>query len=111
MGFISDTARKIVFWNYSRTSWQWDVLCVLILCFIFLTPKSWFVSHPPVETPAMPVQTATILASDLIGGQGDAEIERRAKEILTRPDGQIVGKPRPRTDDSGKVIAYEVDIR
>jgi hypothetical protein len=104
MGLISDTAKKIVFWNYSRTSWQWDVLCVLILCFIFLTPKSWFVSHAPI-------QTVTILAADLIGGQGDAEIERRAKEVLTRPDGQIVGKPRPRTDDSGKVIAYEVDIR
>ena len=42
MSFLSNTAKKIVFWNYPRTSWQWDVLCVLILVFIFLTPKSWF---------------------------------------------------------------------
>jgi hypothetical protein len=104
MGFISDTAKKIVFWNYSRTSWQWDMLCVLILAFIFLTPKSWFVSNPPV-------QTTRILVSDLVGGQGDAEIERRAKQELSRPSGQVVGKIRPRYDNSGKVIAYEVDIR
>jgi hypothetical protein len=104
MGFISDSAKKIVFWNYSRTSWQWDVLCVVILAFIFLTPKSWFVSNPPIKT-------ARILVSDLIGGQGDAEIEQRARQELDRPDGQVVGRIRPRTDDFGKVIAYEVDIR
>ena len=104
MGFISDTAKKIVFWNYSRTSWQWDVLCVLILAFIFLTPKSWFVSTPPIRT-------ATVLASDLIGGQGDAEIEQRAKESLTRPNGHVVGPIRPQYDSSGKVIAYKVDIQ
>src|SRR3989441_11102101 len=101
MGFISDTARKIVFWNYSRTSWQWDVLCVLILAFIFLTPKSWFASNPPV-------QTATILSVDLINSQGDnTEITQRAKEKLNRANGQVVGKVRPRKDSSGKVIAYE----
>ena len=104
MGFISDTAKKIVFWNYSRTSWQWDVLCVLILAFIFLTPKSWFVSHSPI-------QTATILASDLVDGKrDDAELERRAKAQFDRENGTVVNI-KPRYDNSGKVIAYEVDIR
>ena len=105
MGFISDTARKIVFWNYSRTSWQWDVLCVLILVFIFLTPKSWFATNPPV-------QTAVVLSADLVNSQGDnTEIAQRAKQQLNRANGQVVGKVRPRLDSSGKVIAYEVDIR
>jgi hypothetical protein len=104
MGFISDTAKKIAFWNYSRTSWQWDVLCVLILAFIFLTPKSWFVSHPPI-------QTATILASDLVDGKrDDAELERRAKEQFNRVNGSVVNI-KPRTDSTGRVIAYEVDIQ
>ena len=104
MGFISDTAKKIAFWNYSRTSWQWDVLCVLILAFIFLTPKSWFASHPPIYT-------TRVLVVDLTDKQGDkAEIYRRAKEQIDRMNGQGVDI-RPRYDDSGKVIAYEVDIR
>jgi hypothetical protein len=34
--------KNIINWNYERASWQWDLLCVLIMCFIFLTPKSWF---------------------------------------------------------------------
>jgi len=104
MGFISDTARKIVFWNYSRTSWQWDVLCVLILAFIFLTPKSWFASNPPVLT-------TVVYADDLVGNQSDnAEIDRAARAQLNRPSGQVIDY-RPKRDRSGKIIAYEVDIR
>jgi len=33
---------KLFFWNYARNTWQWDGLCLVILIFIFLTPKSWF---------------------------------------------------------------------
>lgn len=104
MGFISDTAKKIAFWNYSRTSWQWDVLCVLILAFIFLTPKSWFVSN-------VPVVTTTVWASEIVGNQSDTTgIDRVAKAKLKRPSGQVIER-RPQKDESGKVIAYEVDIR
>ena len=104
MGFISDTAKKVVFWNYSRTSWQWDVLCVLILAFIFLTPKSWFISNPPVLT-------TTVWMANLVGNQSDNdEIDRVARTLLNRPTGQVTQR-RPKTDQFGKVIAYEVDIR
>jgi hypothetical protein len=108
MGFVSTTFRKIVFWNYPRTSWQWDVLCVLFLVFIFLTPKSWFASSPPTSPPT---QTTVIWATDLVGGQADTpEITRRARERVKRPEGQVL-RIDPRKDESGKVIAYEVDIR
>ena len=104
MGFISDTAKKIAFWNYSRTSWQWDVLCVLILAFIFLTPKSWFVSTPPI-------QTVRIMVSDVVDKRKDSpEVLSQAKQQINRTNGQVVAT-RERKDDSGKVIAYEVDIR
>jgi len=43
MGFITETAKKAVFWTYPRTlAGSGTVLCVLILVFIFLTPKGWF---------------------------------------------------------------------
>ncbi len=34
--------KNVINWSYERASWQWDVLCILIMCFIFLTPKTWF---------------------------------------------------------------------
>jgi len=47
----SDTSMKnVINWSYERASWQWDLLCVLIMCFIFLTPKEWFNSKEPGAT-------------------------------------------------------------
>ena len=44
------TIKNIIGWNYERASWQWDVLCVLIMCFIFLTPKVWFEKREKLAT-------------------------------------------------------------
>ena len=33
---------RIVFWTYPRGGWQYDIVCGLILVFIFLTPKTVF---------------------------------------------------------------------
>jgi hypothetical protein len=103
MGLMVNTAKKVIFWTYPRTSWQWDVLCVLILVFIFLTPKSWFANRAP--------QTTVVLGADVVGAQSDrSEIARRAKQASGRTDASVIAV-RERRDDSGKLIAYEVDIR
>jgi hypothetical protein len=34
--------KNIVLWSYERGSWQWSLLCLVILAFIFLTPGSLF---------------------------------------------------------------------
>jgi len=109
MSFIGDITKKIAFWTYPRTSWQWDVLCVLILVFIFLTPKSWFANTTFQRTHA--AQTTIVMGTDVVGAQLDkAEIERRAKQLAGRPDAAVAAV-RERRDDTGKLIAYEVDIR
>ncbi len=45
-------------WNYERGSWQYDVFCLLIIAFIFLTPKTWFNNRRTLatQTPAEVVQ-------------------------------------------------------
>ena len=107
MGFVSNAFRKIVFWNYPRTSWQWDVLCVLCLVFIFLTPKSWF-----ANTSYGPQAVRTIIIeAQAVGPQPvNAEIERRVKELANRPNAQVL-EIRPQRDSTGKIKTYEVDIR
>ena len=104
MSFISQTLRKIVFWNYPRTSWQWDVLCVLCLVFIFLTPKSWFANTPQAA------RTIVVLGAEEFGPQPvKAEIERRAKEVAKRPDAHQIEIHEQW--EAGKIKRYEVDIR
>jgi len=106
MGYVSNITRKIVFWNYPRTSWQWDVLCVLILIFIFLTPKTWF-----ANTAFQRSHTLHTVVIEVVGGKPDkTEAERRAREAVANPNGTI-SDTREVKDQTGKILRYEVDIR
>jgi hypothetical protein len=44
--------KKIILWSYERGTWQYDVLCLLIIAFIFLTPSSLF--NKPTPKPPDP---------------------------------------------------------
>ena len=113
MGFISKTLKKGFFWSYPRTSWQWDVLCVLILVFIFLTPKNWFESKQfqQGQVSSDLGRQMVLLTSDVAGTQLDrAEIERRVRSITGHEETEVLNT-RERRDAAGKLIGYEVDIR
>ncbi len=43
--------KKIILWNHERGTWQYDVFCLLIIAFIFLTPKTWFAGSEKEATP------------------------------------------------------------
>src|SRR5215813_8523862 len=104
MSFLSNAAKKIAFWNYSRTSWQWDVLCVLILVFIFLTPKSWF------ENSEYRRERTVVFSAEVVGNHADrSAIEQRAREVAGRPESRVIAV-RERRDCTGKLVGYEVDI-
>ena len=38
--------KRLIFWDFARGSWQYDIVVVLILAFIFLTPRSVFRDQP-----------------------------------------------------------------
>jgi hypothetical protein len=44
---IKHVCVRAVFWTYKRGSWQYDLIVVAILGFIFLTPRSWYTLQPP----------------------------------------------------------------
>jgi hypothetical protein len=44
---ILSPLKKILFWSYERGSLPYDVMCVLILAFIFLSPNSIFQTRTP----------------------------------------------------------------
>jgi hypothetical protein len=46
---IKFVASRAVLWSYERGSWQYDIIVVLILAFIFLTPASWFHDRPQLQ--------------------------------------------------------------
>ena len=56
--------KNIINWSYERASWQWDLLCVLIMIFIFASPKAWFNKPKPDTTQTI---AEVVLSSDDCG--------------------------------------------
>ncbi len=40
---------RSVFWSYERGTWQYDLILLVILAFIFLTPRSLFRDRPTLQ--------------------------------------------------------------
>jgi len=38
--------KRLLLWTFDRGSFQWDILCLLILAFLFLIPRNWFSDVP-----------------------------------------------------------------
>jgi hypothetical protein len=44
---------RFIFWDFPRASWQYDVIVILILVFIFATPSSIFRDQPKAANVVM----------------------------------------------------------
>src|SRR3990172_8782336 len=86
------------FWTYERGSWQYDIMVILILAFIFLTPRGWFHDRP-VSSPSS--SGVVLLKSDraekiyrlgahLIDAQSDRTVEQGAQRVLRTYTGKPV---------------------
>ena len=107
------TIKKMFLWNYARNTWQWDILCVLILVFIFMTPKSWFEGSER-RTPSWhqsPATTTVLVGAEVVDNELDrSHLEQRVRALSGRSDAQIV-EVRKVLDKDGKTVGYQVDIR
>ena len=123
MSYVFRTIKKLFFWGYARNTWQYDVLCALILAFIFLTPKSWFDTGSPLKgnisgelrhggEHQKPVASKIIIAvaDNLPAQMTPTQIESHLRSVTGRVDTQVLNVE-PKLDASGKIVAYEVDIR
>jgi hypothetical protein len=45
--------KRFILWDYKRASWQYDVIVVLILAFIFAIPREFFRDQPKPAGVAM----------------------------------------------------------
>ena len=107
------TLKKIFFWNYARNTWQWDLLCVVILIFIFLTPKSWFSGSERAEgmLHQSRIVKTLLIGSEVVGSQEDkGKIEQHVKSLTGRTNVEVLAV-RPIADADGRIRSFEVDIR
>ena len=112
MKAVLNIIKKAFLWSYPRNTWQWDVLFVVILIFIFLTPKSWFTNgerrqqflHQSAST------RTVVIGAELVENERDRPRLEQQIRSFTGQSNAHIDAVRARRDNEGKTIAYEVDI-
>jgi hypothetical protein len=79
-------------------------LLLLIVAFIFLTPKEWF-----NRTESLATQTSRLIVKQTDFSPDKTVLQRRVRELSGNPDAEIV-EWRERRTDAGETV-YEIEIR
>ena len=86
---------------------------MVILIFIFLTPKDWFSTGERAQNPVHPnpIAKTLVLSPEVIGSEEDrTRIEQQIKVLTGRTDVEVLAV-RKVLDPEGKTRSFEVDIR
>ena len=85
---------------------------MVILIFIFLTPKSWFANGERAQQTVHQSPVATvILTPEVIANEQDkSQIEQRVKALTGRSKVEVLAV-RKKVGDDGRTRSFEVDIR
>ena len=86
---------RSIFWSYERGSWQYDVIVLAILTFIFLSPRSWFNDRP------------TLQLTNLRNQQGIVEMGRVNKDVRFLVDARLVDAQNQKAEDAIPIILQQ----
>jgi hypothetical protein len=97
---IFTTLKRILFWSYERGTWQYDVMCVLILAFIFVSPNTLFEKQ---AARAGASETQVYVGSEEVDQINPARVagEKQGHQIT-------VSRYEVELDESGSVKGYVV---
>jgi len=123
---------RTVFWSYERGSWPYDLMVILIVVFVLLTPRAWFrdqvqptaVGNSSIKLIAddtlSQTQTyridSTVFAADKRTTKPTPELEREIHDLLGRTVGDLkdhtfqIVRIEPIRSDSGPVLFYDVTV-
>ena len=101
------TLKKILFWSYDRGTWQYDIMCVLILAFVFFAPNASFRNREAAAGTRSPGESVFI-PNYALATTGSSSLEHRIAEHLSEKYGYEVTVTRiePMMDSTGNIRGY-----
>ena len=110
---LLNVLKKVIFWSYGRTTWQYDVLCVAILAFVFLTPKGWFergeLACAPAHQNGLKAAQKLLIKTTGAGARPDAQDLERCARKITGSHTLRVRAWREQPGADGRTVGFEVD--
>ncbi|HXG94039.1 MAG TPA: hypothetical protein VNN73_16975 [Blastocatellia bacterium] len=89
MKLVLATLKKVLFWSYERATWQYDIMVVLILAFIFFAPNKIFHSQREGSTYQQHGSPVYVTRDEVGEVQAD-RLQQRISELLSTRAGRKV---------------------
>jgi hypothetical protein len=86
--------KRFILWDYRRGVWQYDLMCALILLFIFLAPREWFRDQPRIpranQVTSLPSHGESVfwLDTELVTSYPEAQRLQLLSKVLTTRTGK-----------------------
>ena len=78
--------KRLVFWDFPRASWQYDLVVALILLFLFATPRDWFHDQPKASSIVLMSSAhganRVFIATDLLEATPEQQRTARAERLI-----------------------------
>jgi len=108
--------KRLIFWDFPRGSWQYDVIVGLILAFIFLTPRGWFRDQPRiphVSVISVPLGEFMVDPEFWSGTPEDQRMTKLTQEVRQRAGNSrlVVTSVEPIMDSEGELQYYIAHTR
>ncbi|HEX3878770.1 MAG TPA: hypothetical protein VHW24_17400 [Bryobacteraceae bacterium] len=108
--------KRLIFWEFARGSWQYDIVVGLILAFIFLTPHDWFGDQPRIPKASNIAMissengaSAFFIEAGLVSGIPDGQRIAKLNQLLQIRTGNkhlSVTRVEPARDSEGQLLGY-----
>lgn len=121
-----------IFWSYDRGSWPYDVMVVIIVIFVLISPRSWFRDQPQnnftnsagiallTRDPITHIETYRLdrgLFGKTVINKSNAALEEKTHQILAESVEDLKGQRfqvrsiEPVRGANGSVLYYEVEVK
>jgi hypothetical protein len=102
--------RRLIFWDFARASWQYDLVVGIILVFIFATPRDWFRDQPKASSiilmSSQHGSNRIFIATDLLDTVAEGDRATRAQLLIHQRTGKSwhVARVEPIRDEAAHEI-------
>ena len=124
-GGFRQALAHIFFWAYERGTWQYDLIVIAILAFIFLTPRSWFHDRPTLQLTDLRNRQGIVEVSHsseggsylvdarLIDSTDPQKVENAVREVVQGRAGRpfAIKSISPVRDRNNVLLGYTVEIQ
>lgn len=92
MSATGSLGKRLIFWDFPRATWPYDVVVAIILLFIFATPREWFHDQPKAASLVLlsSVRGAprVFIAPELLQSVPEQNRPQRAEKLIHQRTGK-----------------------